>query len=97
MAHTDKLAQECHDYDLDGNPLNQVGYVGKRLPSGYQRELTDWHGRVIGVCMLTSSWAVRSYIGSRMYQIYATIDGVRYTGRGFGEGMSVNLRKLMHQ
>lgn len=57
----------------------------------YPREngvLGDWHGNPIGTWKVTSSWPVRSYIGSRMYQIRATLDdGRTYTGRGFGEGM----------
>ena len=77
-------------------------YVGKTLGDGMgvarhgatsRRELTDWHGNVIGTCFLSSSWRVRSYIGDRMYQIYATINNTTYTGRGFGEGMVVNLRR----
>lgn len=84
-----------------------VGYVGELLnvnPHGTSmrvtngtRALTDWHGNQIGTCYLSSSWPIRSYIGSRMYQIYARIDGVDYTGRGFGEGMSVNLRRCAKQ
>jgi hypothetical protein len=57
-----------------------------------RRALTDWHGAKIGTCFLSSSWRVRSYIGSRMYQIYATVDRRDYVGRGFGEGMAVKLR-----
>lgn len=78
-----------------------IAYVGKKIVgSGIgcnndfaRRELTDWHGKVIGTCYLSSSWRVRSYIGTYMHQIYARVDGVDYTGRGFGEGMAVNLRE----
>ncbi|UUV43265.1 hypothetical protein RCCWILLIS_93 [Rhodobacter phage RcCWillis] len=80
---------------------NLVAYVGESLKSGagidrelYSRNiLTDWHGNRIGTCYLSNSWPVNSYIGSRMYQIYAWVDGKEYTGRGFGRGMSVNLRE----
>ncbi len=83
-----------------------VAYVGKTLGDGMgverhgstsRRQLTDWHGKELGTCFLSSSWCVNSYIGSRMYQIYARIDGVDYTGRGFGEGMSVMLRPCAKQ
>lgn len=86
--------------------METIGYVGKTLGDGMgverhgstsRRELTDWHGNVIGTCFLSSSWPVRSYIGSRMYQIYARINGVDYTGRGFGEGMAVNLKRCAKQ
>lgn len=83
-----------------------IAYVGKTLGDGMgvdrhdstsRRELTDWSGTKIGVCALSSKWPVRSYVGSHMYQIYATVNGVEYTGRGFGEGMSVALRPLAKQ
>ena len=85
---------------------NIVGYVGKKLGDGMgvdrfgdtsRRELTDFQGNKIGTCALGSSWRVNSYIGSRMYQIYATVAGVEYTGRGFGENMAVNLRPVRNK
>jgi hypothetical protein len=83
-----------------------VAYVGKTLGDGMgverhgstsRRELTDWHGNKIGTCAFTSSWRVRSYIGSYMHQIHATVNGTQYTGRGFGEGMAVRLRLVARQ
>ena len=62
------------------SPTYAVGY-----PKG--ETLTDWIGKPIGTVHYTSSWPVRSYIGSRMHQMEATIGGVVYTGRTFGEGM----------
>lgn len=44
-------------------------------------------------CFLSTSWRVNSYIGTHMFQIYARVEGRDYTGRGFGEGMCVNLRE----
>lgn len=79
-----------------------VAYVGKTIGDGMgcdrhgrtsRRALVDWHGTQIGTCFISSSWPVRSYIGTHMNQIYARVDGVDYTGRGFGEGMSVLLRR----
>lgn len=46
--------------------------------------LTDWHSRPIGTWKQIASWPVDSYIGSTMYQIEARVNGVVYTGRGFG-------------
>jgi hypothetical protein len=83
-----------------------VGYVGKTLGDGMavarhgatsRRELTDFPGNKIGTCYFSSSWKVNSFIGPRMYQIYATVDGKTYTGRGFGEGMAVVLRLTAKQ
>lgn len=78
-----------------------VAYVGRNRRDGMgvdrivgsTHELTDWHGAAIGTCTLGQSWPVRSYVGSRMYQIYAWREGREYTGRGFGEGMAVVLRE----
>ncbi len=83
-----------------------LGYVGKTVGDGMgvdkhgdtsRRYLTDFEGKRIGYCALSTSWRVNSYIGTHMYQIYATVDGVDYTGRGFGEGMCVNLRPCASQ
>jgi len=90
----------------NGFPESIVAYVGKTLGDGMgverhgstsSRALTDWHGNQIGTCYLSTSWPVRSYIGTRMFQIYATVNGVEYTGRGFGESMSVVLRPRAKQ
>ena len=82
-----------------------VAYIGKvseaqgpeyRLQGN--RDLTDWHGNVIGRCRLAKSWATpRSYVSSRMYQVYATVDGVTYTGRSAGEGMSFSGKRTAKQ
>lgn len=77
-------------------PHRIVAYIGKDRRDGMGidrevgsgRDLTDWHGNVIGTVRLTSSWRVNSFLGPRMYQAYAKVDGVWYTGRTFGEGMS---------
>ena len=49
--------------------------------------LGDWHGNRIGSWEQVASWPVHSWMGSRMFQIEALVDGVLYTGRGFGVGM----------
>lgn len=82
--------------------MNITAYIGKPVSDGMgvdrfgstsRRALTDWHGNQIGFCYLGKRWPVRSYIGTHMHQVYATVDGKRYTGRSWGEGMSVNLRE----
>jgi len=77
-----------------------VGYVGKPIKDGMatdslsRRELTTFDGVVLGTCFLSKGWSMpRSFTGSTMYQIYARINGRDYTGRGFGENMSVVLRE----
>lgn len=49
--------------------------------------LKTWHGKPIGTWRIVASWRVNSAYGSYMHQIEATVDGITYTGRGFGEGM----------
>lgn len=63
-------------------PKLEREYVGAR------GDLTDWHGNVIGKCVVTAMWRTpRSYVSSHMLQIAGTIDGRKYTGRGAGNGM----------
>lgn len=79
-------------------PDRITAYVGKvsseqgpqfRLTGN--RDLTDWHGNVIGRVRLVSSWETpRSHVSARMYQAYATVDGITYQGRTRGEGMAFN-------
>lgn len=73
---------------LDPAPDRVVGYVGKG------GTLTDWHGNQIGTVQAKSSWATpKSYVGSRMYSYEAQHKGATYHGRGFGEGMSLSLKR----
>jgi len=83
------------------DPVYLIGYPAS--PEGYQPTagvrcnggpLCDWHGNVIGSWRATRSWPVRSWIGSRMFQIYATVQGRTYTGRGFGTGMLFRGRRI---
>ena len=104
------IEHEGKSFEAGGAFVNEnyaVGYVGEllnvntsgtamRVTNG-TRALTNWHGEQIGTCYISTGWPIRSYIGSRMYQIYARINGVDYTGRGFGEGMSVNLKRCAKQ
>ena len=65
-----------------------IGYIGDRREAGGPRELLDWHGNVLGTCSITSTWKTpHSYVSSRMHQVYATVNGVTYTGRSAGAGM----------
>lgn len=51
--------------------------------------LGDFQSNPIGTWRSVSAWRVNSWIGTHMHQIEAVIDGVTYTGRGFGEGMAL--------
>lgn len=58
------------------------------------RNVTSWHGEVLGTMRVKSSWRLplTSWQSDRMYQIEATIGGKVYTGRTLGEGMIARLR-----
>jgi hypothetical protein len=68
-----------------------VAYPGKNGVLG------DWHGNPLGTWRVLSSWRVNSWIGSTMYSIEARVNGVRYVGRGFGEGMSLRAKRSPRQ
>lgn len=75
-----------------------TAYVGSGTVPGHGahvRPLTSWDGKTrIGVIWPKSSWATpNSAFSSKMYSYEAEIDGERYTGRGMGEGMVVNLKR----
>lgn len=59
--------------------------------------LKDWHGNVLGTWRELSSWRIRSYISGRMYSIEARVNGVRYVGRGCGEGMILRAKRSPRQ
>lgn len=65
----------------DVTPTHATAYPGA------DHKLMLWDGKVIGTWRAVASWRINSWIGDRMYQIEAIIDGRTYTGRGLGEGM----------
>lgn len=66
-----------------------TNYVACRLWN-----VTTWTGNILGTAQISSSWSTpKSFVGSRMYQFKARIGGREYTGRGYGEGMSIVFRE----
>jgi hypothetical protein len=60
--------------------------------------LNDWHGRQLGTWRSVASWRIfNSWQGERMHQIEAVVNGIRYTGRGFGESMIYRGRRKAGQ
>lgn len=69
------------DYAI-GYPKFEREYIGA---AGI---MDDWHGNKLGECRITGKWSTpRSFISSYYFQIEATINGVKYTGRSAGNGM----------
>ena len=72
--------------------------------SGYPKKmkdgnlaLTDWQGNILGYGRVISSSKIPhgargSWISDRRVSYNFVIDGKRYHGRGYGEGMLLNLR-----
>ncbi len=77
-------------FDLEGRRLESGGaFVSPEYIVAYpgaNGALLAWHGERLGSWRAVSSWRVESYMGSRMFQVEARVNGVAYTGRGFGEG-----------
>lgn len=82
-------------------PDRLIAYVGKQENRAGSlipiHTLTDWHGHAIGTIRLTSSWRINSYLTDRMYQGYATVNGVTYTGRTCGRGMVYHGKRVAKQ
>lgn len=85
---------------LTDTPERFIAYVGKNRRNGMgvdravgsSYDLTTWTGDLLGSVTLGSGW-VNSYVGSLMFQAYARVNGREFTGRTFGEGMSIVLRE----
>ncbi len=77
------------------SPDRLVAYVGANVDDrlNVRHPLTTWRGERIGDITFTSSWRIRSAMGSRMFQARATVDGVTYVGRTLGAGMAFSGRR----
>jgi hypothetical protein len=79
------ISHEGKEYAASGSlvtPEYAVGYMSKDM-----NEIRSWDGKHLGTARVTASWPIRSFISDRMYQVSATIDGIRYTGRTCGAEM----------
>jgi hypothetical protein len=86
------FTHEGHSFTAGGALVNAnfaVAYLGRDKDSD-KLILTDWHGKTLSDRVtITSSWPNRnSALSSRMYQVEAWIDGVLFSGRTLGVGMS---------
>jgi hypothetical protein len=79
------IAYEGREYAALGSVIE-----GERIAAylGKNGQLTKWDGTVIGTYRVTSTWRTpRSYVSSTQSQVYAIVNGRKYTGRSAGEGM----------
>jgi len=85
------IEQDCtfnfkgRDFAANGAFVSQSHIVAYPGANGI---LNDWHGKPLGTWRIVATWKTpRSWFSSTMHQIEATVNGIRYTGRGAGEGM----------
>ena len=104
MATSTYIERNCtfRGYESGGavvTPEYAVAYIGKGKGKDGAFILTNWHGTLMTRNVkITASWKTpRSYVSDRMYQVEATIDGVRYTGRTPGTGMSWRGKRTAQQ
>lgn len=61
-------------------------------------KVCDWHGNVLGEAFVLSSWRTpRSFLAARMYSFAVYVQGVRYVGRGTGNGMILRAKRSSRQ
>jgi hypothetical protein len=57
--------------------------------------LTDWNGRAIGTYKITHAWRTpNSHVSDKMFQVQATVQGRKYTGRSAGVHMTYRGRPV---
>jgi len=79
------FTHEGKEYAAGGSlvtPEYAIGYMSRDM-----RAILSWDGQTLGTARVTASWPIRSFMSDRMYQVSATIEGIRYTGRTCGAGM----------
>lgn len=84
------ITHEGRTYEAGGAVIAAeyaIAYVS--AIKGDLAQLTDWHGNPLGAGRVASTWRAdpRCYLTDRWYQIEATLNGVRYTGRSGGAGL----------
>lgn len=61
-------------------------------------KVCDWHGNVLSEAFVLSSWRTpRSFLAAWMYSFAVYIQGVRYVGRGAGNGMILRAKRSSRQ
>ena len=92
MTDTPYVEQDC-TFHFQGKDFTSGGaFVSPDYIIAYPAKdgiLNDWHGKPLGTWRAISSWKLplTAWVSDRMYQIEATVNGVKYTGRGCGIGM----------
>ena len=89
-ACSNEMRGRVEQFELLNDPPERFSaYIGSD-----GRSVTVWTGLKLGTADCVSSWPVQSYIGRTMRQYHCRIAGKLYSGRGFGPGMSINLKRM---
>ena len=60
-------------------------------------KVCDWHGNVLGEAFVSSWRTPRSHMAAKMYSFAVYVNGVRYIGRGAGNGMILKAKRSSRQ
>jgi hypothetical protein len=103
------VEQDCivhhngRDFHADGAVVTESFAIAYLKFEGPERPYatgiaTDWRGHRIGTARIVAKWATeRSFYASHMLQVECCINGVKYTGRGAGNGMIWKGKRCAHQ
>ncbi len=95
------VEKDC-TFEFDGRTFESGGaVVSAQHIVVYPRsdgKVCDWHGNVLGEAFVLSSWRIpRSFMAARMYSFAVYVNGVRYVGRGAGNGMILKAKRSSRQ
>jgi hypothetical protein len=80
------------------SPVYAIGYLKFDREYLYATgKVTTWHGEYLGEAQIVARWKVKSYMADEMMQVICIINGVKYTGRSFGNGMIWKGKRCKHQ
>lgn len=89
------VEHEGRTFESDGAVITDQFIVVYPRSDG---KVCDWHGNVLGEAFVLSSWRTpRSYMAARMYSFAVYVNGVRYVGRGAGNGMILRAKRSKRQ
>jgi hypothetical protein len=83
------VTHEGKTFEAGGSVITPDFVIGYFSFNFGDHVIKTWHGEIIGKARITSRWRLTGYAtwASDMYQVEATINGIKYTGRTQGDGM----------
>jgi hypothetical protein len=101
------VEQDC-TFEHEGRKFTSGGaYTSPEYAIGYLKfdkeylyatgKVNTWHGEYMGEAQIVARWKVKSYMSDTMMQVICIINGMKYTGRSFGNGMIWKGKRCKHQ